>query len=116
MSCSSWPYYRVCRTHDSEVHVRVPIEKCSILIHSNERTTKAKHLMYLSNYDYYITHATSSSTSVLGVGSDCGVLFYTEQHNKHFLHCEVNDEEDVALHVQSLKIWNSSQCFTRDET
>jgi hypothetical protein len=42
---------------------------------SKDRLTRVKHSMYFNNHDDYITAAASSSTCLLGIGSDCGVYF-----------------------------------------
>lgn len=37
--------------------------------------TRVKHSMYYNNHDDYLSAAASSSTCLLGIGSDCGVYF-----------------------------------------
>ena len=42
---------------------------------SKDRLTRVKHSMYFNNHDDYMSAASSSSTCLLGLGSDCGVYF-----------------------------------------
>lgn len=42
---------------------------------SKDRLTRVKHSMYFNNHDDYLSAAASSSTCLLGIGSDCGVYF-----------------------------------------
>ena len=42
---------------------------------SKDRLTRVKHSMYFNNHDDYITVAASSSSCLLGLGSDCGIYF-----------------------------------------
>jgi hypothetical protein len=46
---------------------------------SKDRLTRIRNSIYFNNYEDYLSAATSNSTCLLGLGSDCGVFFVESQ-------------------------------------
>jgi hypothetical protein len=46
---------------------------------SKDRLTRIRNSIYFNNFEDYLSAATSNSTCLLGLGSDCGVFFVESQ-------------------------------------
>ena len=70
---------RVCPTVAYDEHIIYKSTLVSQLngnsFFSKDRLTRVKHSMYFNNHDDYISAASSSSSCLLGIGTDCGVYF-----------------------------------------